>query len=391
MNSNNNNNKTNFNKILKDCVKDVKLRNGKIKSGQRYGFDTEKDYQDSFGKLLDFRKKFKDIQLKDIDTIVYHDENNDGMMSAAIVYNFLVNDHDKDISDITFFPTKPNRNFIPNDNYFSDKNIIILDLAYSEKTINQFYSMANSVIVIDDHKENANEGSKYDSFFTGDGEHAAVGYTCKFFYPEKDVPLIIQYIDDSDGALFLPFTPFSHSFTLSIGIRLTHSKSGKILRNRRQNPDKILEQLSKIFTNNDPIFWTFIGKYMQELMNGIKDQIALNAKPANFQGYKVGVLNFNAPGLTKQVGRQINTNFKQRNEHIDFAVLWGYEYTANAYNVTLIDDHRQNNINIGQLCHKLGEIGGHLKGGFGHGHDGHFYWPKNNKHDIWELFKKKFI
>ena len=385
------NNKTDFNKILKDCVKDVKLRNGKNKSGHKFGFDTEKDYQDSFSKLLDFRKKFKEQQLKDIDTIVYHDENNDGMMCAAIVYNYLVNDCNKSVSDITFFPTKPNRNFKPNNNYFSDKNIIILDLAYSEETINQFYNIANSVIVIDDHKENYNKGSKHDTYFTGDGEHAAVGYTCKFFYPKKDIPLFIQYIDDSDGKLYLPFTPFSQSVSLAMGIRISRSKSGKILKNRKHNPEKILEKMSNIFTNNDPGFWSFIGHYMQEVMNNIKDQIALNAKPANFQGYKVGVLNFNAPGLTKQVGRQIITNFKQRNEHIDFAVLWGYEYTANAYNVTVIDDHKQTEINLPNIASKLGKIGGHPKGGFGHGHVGHFYWPKNNQHDIWELFEKKLI
>jgi len=387
----NSNNKTNFNKILKECVKDVKLRNGKNKSGHKFGFDTEKDYQDSFGKLLDFRKKFKVKQLKDIDTIVYHDENNDGMMSAAIVYNYLINDHSKSVSDITFFPTKPNRHFKPNNNYFSDKNIIILDIAYDENTINEYYGMAKSVIVIDDHKENANRGSKHDSYFTGDGEHAAVGYTYKFFYPKKDVPLIIQYIDDSDGKLFLPFTPFSQSLSLSMGIRISRSKSGKILKNRKHNPEKILEKMANIFTNNDPGFWTFIGKYMQELMNDIKDQIALNAKTANFQGYRVGILNFNAPALTKQVGRQINTNFKNRNEHIDFALLWGYEYTANAYNITIIDDHQQTKINLGDIAYKLGKIGGTGKGGGGHAHIGHFYWPKNNQHDIWELFEKKFI
>ena len=385
------NNKTDFNKILKDCVKDVKLRNGKNKSGHKYGFDTEKDYQDSFGKLLDFRKKFKDKQLKDIDTIVYHDENNDGMMSAAIVYNYLVNDHNKSESDITFFPTKPNRNFKPNNNYFGDKNIIILDLAYSSETMKQFHDIARSVIVIDDHKENANVGSKYDAVFTGDGEHAAISYTWKFFYSKKDVPLIVQYVDDSDGKLFLPFTPFSHALSVGIGMRFTHSKSGKIVRNRRKNPDKILEQLANIISGNNLNFWVYIGTYMQEMLNGLKDQIALNAKPATFQGYSVGVLNFNAPALTKQVGRQIITNFKQRGEHIDFAVLWGYEYTANAYNVTLMDDHHQTNINIGQICFELGKIGGHFKGGFGHAHDGHFYWPHNNEHDIWELFKKKFI
>ena len=164
-----------------------------------------------------------------------------------------------------------------------------------------------------------------------------------------------------------------------------------MVKNRKHNPEEILKKLSNIFKNNDPIFWSLIGKYMQELMNDIKDQIAINAKTAQFQGYKVGILNYNAPGSTKQVGRQIITNFKHRNEHIDFALLWGYEYTANAYNVTIIDDHRQTKINLPEIAYKLGKIGGHPKAGGGHGHVGHFYWPKNNQHDIWELFEKKLI
>ena len=34
----------------------------------------------------------------------------------------------------------------------------------------------------------------------------------------------------------------------------------------------------------------------------------------------------------------------------------------------------------------MGEKGGHQKKGFGHQHEGHFYWPKTKTQDIWSIF-----
>ena len=39
----------------------------------------------------------------------------------------------------------------------------------------------------------------------------------------------------------------------------------------------------------------------------------------------------------------------------------------------------------------LGKKGGHGSGGHGHGHTGNFYWPKDCKHDIWDLFEKRIL
>ena len=132
---------------------------------------------------------------------------------------------------------------------------------------------------------------------------------------------------------------------------------------------------------------------MQEVQENLKEQIARNAQIRNFQGFKVGVLNFNAPGLSKRVGRQIISNMKKRGQHIDFAVLWGYEYTYNvqAYRVQIIDDHQQTRIYMERLAKVLGKKGGHRKGGGGHPHAGNFYWPHKKNQDIWDLFTKNYL
>ena len=136
----------------------------------------------------------------------------------------------------------------------------------------------------------------------------------------------------------------------------------------------------------------FVGYYYQQVIESLKNQIAINAKPAKFQGYDVAVLNFNAPGLKKQVSRQIMSNYRKKGIPIKFCVLWGYEYTNNCYDITILDDHRPTStINLGEIAFKLGIIGGAKKGGGGHLHEAHFYWPRNDKMDIWDLFSKKYI
>ena len=72
------------------------------------------------------------------------------------------------------------------------------------------------------------------------------------------------------------------------------------------------------------------------------------------------------------------TNFKNMGQNVDFAVLWGYEYstTPPAFRVQLIDDHAQTRLNMHDIAVKLAKIGGHPKGGGGHAHVGNFYWGR---------------
>ena len=80
-----------------------------------------------------------------------------------------------------------------------------------------------------------------------------------------------------------------------------------------------------------------IGHYYDELANNIKEQVARNARKATFQGHPVYVLNYNDPVLSRMVARQMLTNAQKAGDNIHFAVLWGYEYTSNAYRVQLVN------------------------------------------------------
>ena len=388
-NTNNENNKNvikinkdiNFNKILYNSVKDKNL---KIKKNTDDNKNKYNIYEKSFDNIISFRKSFTKKEIDSIDIIVYHDENNDGMFSATIAYHYLKEANPE--KNIELIPEKPGK-FTFKDK-IKEKNIIILDLSLNEDFLNQIMRLTKHCIVIDDHSKtllnNKNIFNGYD--------HAACGYTWKFFYPKLNVPNTVLYIDSSDGKLFLPFIPSSYTtlYAQSTGIKFTHSKSEEMMHKKKSG--EFFDELWDLLSNDSKLnYYITLGYFYHEVSENLKEQIAINARQANFQGYKVGVLNFNAPLLTKPVARQIITNFRNKGQNIDFAVCWGYEYTSNAYRIQLIDDHKQKSIKMNDIAFKLGKIGGHPKGGGGHPHVGNFYWPKTEKQDIWDLFKKQYI
>ena len=91
------------------------------------------------------------------------------------------------------------------------------------------------------------------------------------------------------------------------------------------------------------------------MVNNIKDQVARNARFAYFQGHPVYVLNYNDPVLYKMVARQMITNAENNNQNIDFAVLWGYEYTSGSYKVFLSEKHTRGKprFNLPQIAEHL--------------------------------------
>lgn len=376
-----NNSNINFNNILFNSIKNknLKLR----KNSNENNIQKYKDYKDSFDDISTFLKKFTKKEINNIDTIIYHDENNDGMFSASIVYHYLKELNNQ--KEIQLIPEKPGKFTFKNKIF--DKNVIILDLSLKVEFLNEIIKTVKSYIVIDDHSKTLINDP---NIFNGNN-HAASAYTWKFFYPKKNIPNTIIYVDNSDGKAFLPFIPtsFSTLFTQSTGIRFSHSKSKEAI--LKKDNDILLELWDLLIDDKKLNFLIIIGFYYHQFSENIKEQIAINAKPAKFQGFNVGVLNFNSPALSKPVARQIITNFKNNGIPIDFAVCWGYEYTAKAYRVQIIDDHRQRSIDMSEIARKLGKIGGIEKGGGGHFHVGNFYWPHDNNHDIWDLFKEKYL
>ncbi len=383
--------KIDFDHILSECLKKQDLFTSGMTKNEKNKMN--KNYENSFDEIAKFRESITSNDVRQIDTIIYHDENNDGVFSAVIAYHYLMTELFKNNANkrekLQLIPDKPRggvRFLNPrNIEKLKGRNVLIVDLDYHPDYLKQLQQQCASVMIIDDHQ--AKNTVNQSKIFVGTN-HAACANVWKFFYPSKPIPEVIKMIDISDSKKQLgAYSNYMNLFTLFIGHRYTHNK-----RMKKDLKQLMNELWDKVIEANSVNAFIVGGHYMDEVQESLKEQIAINAKPAKFQGYNVGVLNFNAPALKKMVGRQINTNFERMGQPIDFAVVWGYEYTSGSYDITLIDNHRpESTINLADIAIKLGKICGDKRGGGGHPHQSHFYLKRSQKMDIWDLFEKQLI
>jgi len=350
-----------------------------------------KKYQNSFDDIIHFSKSITSIDKKSINCIIYHADNSDGIMSANIVIKYLL--ENKTADDVVIIPAKPssgagfmNKRLEKHENDMKGRNVIIIDLQYNKENLQYIHSHAKNVIIIDDHPIGHKEGNKH---FIGNNSHASVAYTWKFFYPNKDVPLYAQIIDNDDRKLQLPHLSKYRNMSSFYNYRIFHNP---YLQKFGIHFDKIsdFELLDSVIIDEYKNISNIIGHYYDELANNIKEQVARNARFAYFEGHPVYVLNYNDPVLSRMVARQMLSNAKMQGVNIDFAVLWGYEYTNQCYRVQLAEFHGGNpKFNLPYIAKTLGNIGGTGKGGGGAQYVGNFYWPRSREKDIWDLFSKE--
>tara|TARA_B100000674_G_scaffold80004_1_gene55583 strand:- start:54 stop:1202 length:1149 start_codon:yes stop_codon:yes gene_type:complete len=377
--------KTDFNKIIDDCTKNIKLIGKNIntyKSNKIYKND--KNYENTLNKNVG-SFKLSTTELKKITAIAFNGKNNDGVFSGAIVYHFL---KENNIDPKIIKTGQGNLSWISKE--VKDEYVIFLDLTPNLNDLEKLEKICKGIIIIDDHKAtfNSNKLPKSVKHLSSNDGHSATALTWKVFYPKKKIPKNIKMIDLTDSSKYMQDYPYTNFFTSAITFRIT---SNPRYTKAVWDSGKPFEEAWDVIENNNNAFWIIIGKYMSEVQENIKEQIAKNAQVIQFQGYKVGVLNFLDPVLTKRIGRQIWTNMHNRGINIDFVVMWGWEHANNVYRVNLNDDQKQNKINLGEMATKLGKIGGTGKRGGGHQHIGNFYWPKKKGMDIWDLFNKNYL
>ena len=79
-----------FNRILNESLREKDIYKKKINIiNPKLKFKTVEEYELDFNDIISFRKKITKREMDDINMIFYHNENNDGMISASIAYNFL--------------------------------------------------------------------------------------------------------------------------------------------------------------------------------------------------------------------------------------------------------------------------------------------------------------
>ena len=372
-------NKTNFNGIIKDCVKNIKLHQNR----KSYTYNNEDEYYSTLKKEIgDFSIPIS--ERKTISVIVFNPNNNDGAFSASIAYNYINEKSNKAEINLIGIGEGKGNILLKKQKELTGKNILIVDLQYNDYIYKELGKICNKVYGIDNHfpPKTVPDNVKVVS---SNGGHGSCALVWKIFYPSKKVPDPVKLVDLGDSKKQLKGLSYSNFFTSALTFRYTRSP---FISKNKWSSGEPLNDIWNIIESGNTAVWTIIGNYMNEALENAKEQIAKNAVVKNVQGFKAGVLNFLDPVLYKRVGRQINTNLQGK---IDFAMLWGWEHSNNIYKISIIDDHKQTKINIPKLAEILGKIGGTPKKGGGFGHVGNFYWPRNKKHDIWDLFEKNLL
>lgn len=385
----------NINKIASKCLEKCELP-FPDKRDITPVYKNDKEYQSSFKEVKKFSKLIKLKHKKEINCIIFNKLNADGIVSAYIVIRYLKKVLKRDLKedDINLVSVGPSsgtdvdRNLKYNEKKIKGKNVIVLDLAYNVNSLNYLKQISKTLIVVDDHPitKNLIKNSKLNKkeYYIGDDKHSACAYTWKLFYPKKKVIPFVQLIDSDDRKLFLKHLGNTLPFRTYLNYRIIHNPYLK------WHVIESFNKLDDMVKDTNINLLKFIGHYYDEVLNNIKEQIAKNAVFGYFEGHPVYILCFNDPALYKMVLRQMVSNAKKANKKIDFAVTWGWEHSRGEYNVQLSEDHGLPlpGNKLPEIARKLGKIGGTRDGGGGSGHVGHFYWPKGNGKDIWDLFGK---
>jgi hypothetical protein len=377
----------NFNGILRNAIINKPIFNsGKTITGSTK-YATEDEYNASFGDVIEFGKKYPNKKI--FDYVLFHKSKLDGLFGAYIYWNLITNGGtDKSHSHIVFKGVDTGNS--RDDSIFYEiqkikndlvgKNVLLLDVVYNNATLNTIKSTAASLTIIDDHVESK---SGLNGEFKSPN-HCSAASAFKFFNPEQKVNMLIQHIDTNDMKFFIPYLHYNHHVITALTVRILKNFHNvkKLRKNNYIIPvyDDMFDRIHAVFTNGDAKFMTLVGNYMNEYMENTKFLIAQHARIAKFGEYTVGVLNFDADGLTKPIARQIVSNFKNQNQHIDFVLLWGYHYIRGHYRVQLIDDHQQTRLNMAKIAKQYDSTAG---GAGGHPHVANFY----TKQDIHKLVK----
>lgn len=373
-----------INSILEDCVKNIELVENEKKF---YAYNSIDDYNKTLeDELGDFSISISDR--KKINVIIYNPNNSDGAVSGAIAYHYIKDKVPNAEILLIGIGEGKGKQLMKKRNELEGKNVLIVDLEFKQDMIG-LADICNKIYVIDNHKIPRFKLPKNIKLVSSDQKgHASCGLVWKVFYPKRNVPESVKLIDLGDSKKkTMRGISYGHFFGAALTYRFT--RNPKIPKSKWDSGE-VFNDMWEVIDGKKASLWKIIGWYMSEVEENLKEQIAQNAQIRDFQGFKVGVLNFLDPALYKKVGRQILTNNEGK---IDFAVLWGFEHRSNRYKVAIIcyHDPKKCKVNMHKLGTILGEKGGNPSGGGGFGYTGNFYWNKDKNHDIWDLFEKNIL
>jgi oligoribonuclease NrnB/cAMP/cGMP phosphodiesterase (DHH superfamily) len=300
-------------------------------------------------KELHDKLKGINYNLDEIDTVLYHNNCQDGFGSAWIVWRHLK-------GDATYMGLVPDN--LPPYTQFKNKYVVIMDISLPRKYLDDIKSVARNVLLIDHHNTYADELEEHPNVVF-DKEHSSIYITWRVFNPDEKIPQFVRYIEDNDLAKYE--IKKTEPFVAAIGTKLPfhHIDYFKMW-------DKLLNEAFVDSLIQDGIKYQEYKNYLLKRNMHIGQNMKLG-------GYKVLVANFGAVGLASDLGNKMS----EQNPTYDFVILWSYHSSNKEYSIMLRT--RNDNIDLSQLAKKFG--------GGGHPRAARFAW-KGPIEELWTFLNK---
>ena len=210
-----------------------------------------------------------------------------------------------------------------------DRDVFIVDFSYDRTIMLEMEKEANSLVVLDHHKS-AQEHSGDLEFCHFDMEHSGAYLAWTYLFPDDNVPLLIQYIEDRD--LWKWELPYSKEFSASF--------------------DMIPFEFEEFLKfEDDSVFDDAVkrGSYILAYSKTVVKKVCEKAKPRKFDGRDVLVVN--SSHWMSEIGARLSPD-------CDFAVIWYYDHEERNIKVSLRAFHDY--VDVSEIAKRFGG-GGHKK------------------------------
>jgi oligoribonuclease NrnB/cAMP/cGMP phosphodiesterase (DHH superfamily) len=254
---------------------------------------------------LDFSTLY--MKPNEIDYVIYHGDCIDGYASAFACYYYnKINKTKKKITYIAgVYQKRPPM--------VSNKNVLICDFSYKNKTLKEMIKDANKLIILDHHKSAEKDLRDIDTQHKHFNiKHSGAYITWAYFFGEKNIPMMIHYIQDND--IFKKEFSETKAFTSFIfNIPKTFDAYEKFL-----NDDYINKTVI-------PIGEGMIKQNETYINEGVK-KAAVNFLFIDNKLYFVATVNTSI--MKSEIGNQLFNTY----EHINFAICYSKNiYTGETY------------------------------------------------------------
>lgn len=250
--------------------------------------------------------------------VIYHSPCSDGF-TAAWIFNLFLEE------PTLYYPTGHGEPPPP----VADKNVFIVDFSYKRPILEQMYSEAKSLQVLDHHisAEKDLAGLDYCHF---DQNHSGAVLAWQFFKGDAEAPLLARLVEDRD--LWRWQIPGSKKAALVI-----------------QSYDFTFEnwdELASLTMSDFERIGDILERYEKIGLNSHLEKVKIK----NFKGYEVPVVNCSERRLISDLGSKMCQGWP-------FAVVW---YTYENGQVLCSLRSTDEGVDVSELCSKYGG-GGHKK------------------------------